>query len=225
MKKIFSDKIINIDENYFDNQFLFEIPLRLEYENEIDLSILLREKENKNLHYKKDYKLWSEVFSPKDELRIFEELVEKTLKNWKKVHISNISLAEEVEIIKNLYLNLDYFNKELNYFEVDFANAPVTIGVNINNLIYSFKDYKSQRDKILFVPPPREPRHIKAINAGINSRTISTIWLNWKEEELSVLKNLVLQEKINLIQLGNCIYYNYKKIWFNLENKEIIIKL
>lgn len=225
MKKVYSDKIINIDENYFDNKFIFEIPTKLEYENEVDISLLLKNFENKNLDYKKDYKLWSEVYSPKDELRIFEEIVENTLKNNKKVYISNISLSEEVEIIKNLYLDLWYFNKELNYFEVDFANSLITIGVNINNLIYSFKDYKSLRDKILFVPPPREPRHIKTINAAINSKIISTISLNWDISELMILKNIILQEKINLLQLGNCIYYNYEKIGFKNDKKEIIIEL
>lgn len=225
MKQILEKSIININENIFDNKFLFTIPSEANFDKEIDMWELLLPTKNENLNYKKDYKLWSEVFSPKDELRIFEEIVENTLKNWKKVHISNISLAEEIEIIKNLYTDLWYFNKELNCFEVDFTNSPITIWVNINNLIYSFKDYKSLREKILFVPPPREPRHIKAINAWINSKVISTISLNWKNEEFDSLKELILEEKINLLQLWNCIYYNYSKIWFSIKQKEIVIEL
>lgn len=127
MKKVLENSIINIDENYFDNKFLFQIPSDLKSNIEVDMRELISEYKNENLNYKKDYKLWSEVYSPKDELAIFTEVFEKALKNNSKIHISNISLAEEIDMVKNLYLDLGYFDKELNRFEIDFTNAPVTI--------------------------------------------------------------------------------------------------
>jgi hypothetical protein len=106
MKKILENKIINIDENLLDNKFLFNIPLNLNSPIEIDISELLKRCRNDNLEYKKDYKLWSEVYSPKDELRIFEEIYEDAITNAKKIHISNCSLAEEIEMVKSLYQDL-----------------------------------------------------------------------------------------------------------------------
>jgi dihydroorotase-like cyclic amidohydrolase len=169
MKQITQNSIINIDENLFDGRFLFNIPADKSFSQEVDMSKLLMSTKNESLDYKKDYKLWSEVYSPKDELNIFTEIFEDAVSSGKKIHISNISLVEEIDMAKDLYLKLGYFNEELNCFQIDFKNAPVTIGVNINNVIYSFKDYKELNEKILFVPPPREPRHQKAIKSAINS--------------------------------------------------------
>jgi len=70
------------------------------------MSELLLPTKNDNLDYRKDYKLWSEVYSPKEELRIFTEIFDEAIKTDRKVHISNISLAEEIDIVKNLYMDL-----------------------------------------------------------------------------------------------------------------------
>lgn len=225
MKKITQNSIINIDENLFDNKFLFDIPVNPVWKNEIDLSLRLKEFKNENLEYKKDYKLWSEVYSPKDELRIFEELIEDTLSSNSKVHISNISLAEEVDIVRDLYLKLWYYNPELNSYEIDFINAPVTIWVNVRNIIYSFKDYKSLKDKMLFLPPPREPRHQKAIKAAINSWIISMLNLNDIHNESFYLEDMLKQESINLIKLWKILYFNFKKRGFDFALNEIILNL
>lgn len=225
MKKVWENSIVNIDENYFDNKFLFEIPTGLNFDREVDMSELLVWYKNENLNYKKDYKLWSEVYSPKDEFAIFTEVFEKALKNNSKIHISNISLAEEIEMVKKLYLDLGYFDKELNRFEIDFANAPVTIWVNIRNIIYSFKDYKSLREKILFVPPPREPRHQKAIKSAINSWVISMISLNNIEEEKTFLLEIIKEEKTSLVRLACALNYNYSRRWFSFEQKELVLTI
>jgi hypothetical protein len=92
MKKIFKDKIVNIDENIFDNKFLFDY-LEFDYKNSevevFDMKELLKEKENTELlnNLKGKYAMYSEVFSPKDELEIFEELFEYSISNNKKIHI------------------------------------------------------------------------------------------------------------------------------------------
>jgi len=225
MKKILESAIINVDENYFDNKFLFQIPTNLQFDREVDMSELLGKCRNESLNYKKDYKLWSEVYSPKDELKIFTELLEDVVENNKRIHISNISLAEEIDMVKKLYLDLWYFDKELNCFKIDFENAPVTIGVNIRNIIYSFKDYKSMREKILFIPPSREPRHQKAIKSAINSWVISTISLNNREDESKYLVEIIKEEKTSLVRLVCALYFNFIHRWFvcNTEELELII--
>ncbi|MCK9272418.1 hypothetical protein M0P65_02625 [Candidatus Gracilibacteria bacterium] len=227
MKQIFENKIITVGENHFDNKFLFYLPANLSCDFEVDMAELLLPYKNENLDFKKDYKMWNQVFSPKDELKIFEEIVEKTLKENKKIHLENISLIEEVQIIRNLYLDLGYFNESLNRFEIDFKNAPVTIGANISNLIYSFKDYNKLKSSIFFIPPPREPRHQKALKNALNSGVISTIKIGEenKEKGLEFLKQLISEEKINLLKLGRSLYFNYKNIGYGLDKSEIIIEI
>ncbi|EKE26488.1 MAG: hypothetical protein ACD_4C00267G0006 [uncultured bacterium (gcode 4)] len=225
MKQIFENKIINIDESIFDNRFLFKIASNCKSDFDVDIWKLLLEYKNENLNYKKDYKLWNEVYSPKSELEIFEKLLEDNIKNNKKIHISNISLQEEVQIIKDIYLDLGYFNVELNKFEIDFKNSPVTLWVNINNLMYSFKDYNRKKEEIFFIPPPREPRHQKNLKSGINSWVVSTIQINNNNEEFNFLKDLINEEKINLLKLWRNLFYNYKKIGFVFDESEIIIEM
>ncbi|EKE28383.1 MAG: hypothetical protein ACD_3C00067G0017 [uncultured bacterium (gcode 4)] len=223
MKQVTQNSIINIDENKFDNKFLFIIPLEATFENEVDLATLLSSSKNPNLDYKKDYKLWSEVYSPKDELRIFTEVFEDAIKNDKKIHISNISLSEEIEMVKDLYLELGYFNKELNRFEIDFNDSPITIWVSMNNIIYSFKDYKQLKEKILFVPPPREPKHQKSIRSAINSWIISTISLNNPSGDKIHIESMIKEEKTSLVRLASMLYYNFKNRGFEVKAWELTI--
>ncbi len=223
MKQVTQNSIINIDSEISDKRFLFKVPKQASSEKEVDMAKLLSSEKNDQLDYKKDYKLWSEVYSPKDELRIFTEVFEDVLKNKKKIHISNISLAEEIDMVKDLYLELGYFNPELNRFEIDFAESPITIGVSMNNVIYSFKDYKQMREKILFVPPPREPRHQKAIRSAMNSWVISTISLNGDQSDIAHMESVIREEKTSLVRLASMIYYNFLKRWFSAVDDEIII--
>lgn len=58
---------------------------------------------NSKLNYKNDYKLYNEVYSPKGELKVFNEIFDDSLKTGRKVHIVGISLREEVEILKDYY--------------------------------------------------------------------------------------------------------------------------
>lgn len=227
MKQIFENKIITIDENHFDNKFLFYLPHNLSCDFEVDMAELLLPYKNENLDTQKDFKMWNQVYSPKDELKIFEGIVEKTLKENKKIHIENISLIEEIQIIRKLYLDLGYFNESLNRFEIDFKNAPITIWANISNLIYSFKDYNKFKSSIFFIPPPREPKHQKALKNALNSWVISTIKIEDKNQEKSLefLKELINEEKINLIKLWRSLYFNYRNIWYKSDKTEIIVEI
>ncbi len=170
MKQVLSHSITLIsDTNPLDNQYLFQIATDISSSIIIDLAELLKEFRNDRVEYKKDYKLWNQVYSPDKELEIFQEIIEKALENRQKIHIINCTLREEVEIVREFYEKLGYFNQEENRFIVPFATAPVTIGVNIRNIVYSTKDYKSQRENICFIPPPRESGHVKTLFSGINS--------------------------------------------------------
>jgi len=113
MKQIFKDKIINIDSNIEDNNFLIK---KLNYEKTISnnnfevifLSDLLKERKNLEMLEKAKEKpaTWSNVYSSKDEFKIFKELFDDSLKNNKKIHIVWITLWEEIEILEEYYRKL-----------------------------------------------------------------------------------------------------------------------
>ncbi len=86
MKKVLNDKIVNIENTpLFDNKFLFSY-LESDYIWEnievFYMSELLKNKENtellSNLNWK--YAMYSEVYSPKDELEIFVYLFNYAIK-------------------------------------------------------------------------------------------------------------------------------------------------
>jgi len=93
MKKIYRDKILNIsDTDIFDNTFVFEYFSEKKISSEVKVIYLrdiLEKKKNSEILEKVKYKpaMWSEVYSPKDELEIFTGLFENALKNNTKIHI------------------------------------------------------------------------------------------------------------------------------------------
>lgn len=213
MKQVSSSSITLIpDTDPLDNRYLFSIATDITSPIIIDLAELLKEFRNDRVEYKKDYKLWNQVYPTEKELELFRETVEKALMNKQKIHIINCTLREEVQIVRELYESFGYFDEKENRFVVPFAIAPVTIGVNIRNLAYSTKDYKSRRDHICFIPPPREPGHVKTLFAAINSGVISTVNMNDPLTEKELLNNLLDTEKINLTTLAQVLYGNYLEI-------------
>jgi hypothetical protein len=94
MKRVFPDKIVNIDNtDKFDNKFLFDY-LECDYSSNSDveviyLSDLLEPKRNEEVFVKVVNKpaMYSNVYSPEDELAIFTELFNDAIQNKKKIHI------------------------------------------------------------------------------------------------------------------------------------------
>lgn len=166
MKQVLSQSISLIPgTDVLDNRYLFRVATDISAPFVIDLALLLKEFRNDRVEYKKDYKLWNDVYPGEKELELFQEILEKALTSGQKVHIINCTLREEIQIIRDLYENLGYFDAKENCFIVPFETALVTIGINIRNLSYSTKDYKSKRESICFIPPPREPGHTKSLFA------------------------------------------------------------
>ncbi|OIP54875.1 hypothetical protein AUK10_00300 [Candidatus Gracilibacteria bacterium CG2_30_37_12] len=221
MKQVLSYSITLIpDTDPFDNQYFFQVATDISSPIIIDLAEVLKEFRNDRVDFKKDYKLWNQVYPTEKELELFQEIVEKALIKRKKVHIINCTLREEVQIIRELYEKLGYFDEKENRFMVPFITAPVTIGVNIRNLVYSTKDYKSKREQICFIPPPREPGHVKTLFAAINSWMISTVNMNDISQEKELLKTLLDTEKINLTILAQVLSGNYLEMGCQIGKKE-----
>lgn len=230
MKKVFKDKIINFDEKIFDNKFLFSY-LKSDYKAEnievFFIEELLKEKENtellNNLNWK--FAMYSEVFSPKDELEIFENLFNYAISNNKKIHIVGITLKEELEILEKYYEESGFLREDVNCFIPDFSNTLVTVSVNIENLIWRWSDYKANWKKIFFIPPVRESGQNKAMFKGINKGSIASIYIKNFENEKNIefLENSIKNEQILPITFAKVLNYNLEEIGFSGEEKNLVI--
>lgn len=230
MKKVFKDKIINFDEKIFDNKFLFSY-LKSDYKAEnievFFIEELLKEKENtellNNLNWK--FAMYSEVFSPKDELEIFENLFNYAISNNKKIHIVGITLKEELEILEKYYEESGFLREDVNCFIPDFKNTLVTVSVNIENLIWRWSDYKANWKKIFFIPPVRESGQNKAMFKGINRGSIASIYIKNFENEKNIefLENSIKNEQILPITFAKVLNYNLEEIGFSGEEKNLVI--
>lgn len=93
MKKIYKDKILNIPEtDVFDSTFLFEYFINIQGSQDVEiiyLRNLLHTKKNEEILERVGEKpaMYSEVYSPSDELDIFSRLFENALSEKKKIHI------------------------------------------------------------------------------------------------------------------------------------------
>lgn len=235
MKKVYKDKIINIpNTDLFDNKFLFEF-LETDYRAKnievFYMSELLKKKENtellNNLNWK--WAIYSEVYSPKEEFEIFEELFNYAILNNKKIHIVWITLKQELDILEKYYTEKWYLREDVNCFIPNFWEVLVTVSVNIENLIWRWSDYKANWKSIFFIPPVRESGQNKAMFKWINRWSIAGIFISWKsgsEEVLGLdfLEKCIQEEKILPLTLAKVLNYNLKEIWFNWKEKKVEIK-
>lgn len=230
MKKIYKDKILTIPgTNLFDQTFLFEVFQKKEFPKNVEviyIKELLEKKENKDIfHQLEKYpSMWSEVYSPKDELEIFIELFENALKNNKKIHIVGITLDEEIKILEQYYEKLGFIREDINAFDVDFTIPLVTVSCYLENIMWKGSDYKRLWKKIFRNPPIREAGQVKALYKWINRGVI--VWIdieNLSDEVVDFLKQELLNEHILALTLWKVLKYNYEDIGVKWEVKEITI--
>lgn len=231
MKKIHIDKIINIEKtDLFDNKFLFDFLLNLENKNEeleiIYLSDLLEKRKNYEVleKTKEKYAMYSNVYSPEDELEIFQNLFDNAIKNNKKIHIVWITLKEEVEILEKYYEELWFLTEDINCFDINFEIPLVTVSVKIENIMWKWSDYKSMKEKIFFNPPIRESWQVKAMFKWINRGVIAWIFISNYQENLEIfLWDCIRWENILPLILAKVLKYNFDSIWLKWQKKELIV--
>jgi len=229
MKKILKDKIINIENTeVFDNKFLFDY-LEINDDKDIEviyISDLLESKKNNEILKKVNEKpaMYSNVYSPEDELEIFQTLFDDAIKNNKKIHIVWITLDDEIKILEKYYRDLWFMREDINCFDPDFSIPLVTASVKIENIIWKWSDYKAQRSNIFFNPPIRESWQVKAMFKWINRGVTAWIYItNYTKEVEEFLWNCVREEKILSLTLSKVLNYNLLDVWFNWNKKELII--
>lgn len=225
MKQILKNKIIDIDSNYFDNKFLFEIYNFSKWINSDDAKIiymsdLLEKRKNETLleKVKVHPAMWSEVYSPSDELEIFTEIFENAISKKEKTHIIWITLKEEVEMLEKYYEELWFFDESINCYKVDFKIPYISTSVDIKNLIWRWSDYKRMWKEIFFVPPIREAGQVKSMYKWINRWSIAWIYIdNIWTEEIEFLQKELKEEHILPLTLAKVLNYNYEDLWVEWE--------
>ncbi len=229
MKKVYSNKILNIENtDLFDNRFLFDVLYDYKCDDieVIYMSDLLEEKKNEEIleQIKDKPAMYSNMYSPKDELEIFQGLFDEAIKNNKKIHIIWVTLDEEIKILEDYYSSMGYMREDINCFEVDFSKALVTVSVKIENLMWKWSDYKAQRENIFFNPPIRESWQVKAMFKWINRWVTAWIYIsNFSQNVINFLSNCVKSESILSMTFAKVLYYNLEQIWFKWQKKELII--
>ena len=236
MKQIFKDKIINIDDNISDKKFLIK---KLDWEKNmissddieiIFLSDLLEERKNLEMLEKSKIKpaTYSNVYSPKDEFEIFEELFNSAIKNTKKTHIVWVTLDEEIKLLEDYYTKLGFFSEDINAFKVDFSKVLVSVSVKIENLIWRGSDYKAMGNKIFFNPPIRESGQVKAMFKWVNRWVTAWIYSPHLtspegEEYRKFLNKEIIEEHILAINLAKVLNYNLSDFWIKAGESDFII--
>lgn len=230
MKKIHTDAIVNIPNTpVFDRTFLFEYLTDIRASQQVEIIFLrdlLEKKKNEEILAKVATKpaMWSEVYSPKDELEIFTELFEKALEEKKRIHIVGITLWEEVKMLEEYYESLGFMREDINAFEVDFSIPLVTASCHVENLIWRGSDYKAQKDAIFFNPPVRESGQNKAIFKGITRGVIAGIELgDFSGQTQEFIGNCVREEKILPLHMGKVLLYNLLDIGLTWTKKDLEI--
>lgn len=112
MKYIGKDSIVHMqDTEVFDQKFFFDVLLP-EYTSTERKIIFMRDEleryKNDEILKKTSEKpaMYSEVYSPKDELAIFTKLFDFALTYNQKIHITGITLAQEIQILEAYYTEL-----------------------------------------------------------------------------------------------------------------------
>ncbi len=231
MKKVFPDKIINIPgTDVFDETFLFDY-LQCDYSWNTDveviyLSDLLEERKNEEILEKAKQKpaMYSNVYSPGDELEIFTKLFEDAIQNNKKIHIVWVTLDEEIKMLEEYYTKLGFMRENINCFDPDFWVPNVTVSVKVENLMWKGSDYKRMWKQIFFNPPIRESGQVKAMFKWINRWVTAWIYVENKTQEIEdFLWNCIKEEKILSLHISKLLKYNLEQIWFSWENTEFIV--
>ncbi len=238
MKQICRDSIQNIEgTDIFDEIFVFEnMSLKKEnqrnmfvpwisdeiivYENNnvliVFLEDILQKRKNDSLLEKiqKYPAMWSEVYSPKDELEIFSRLFDFAIWENKKIHIIWITLWKEIDMLEKYYHNLWFFDTDNNTFKPDFSIPLVTVSVKIENIMWRGSDYKRLWNKIFLCPPIREAWEVKNLFKWINRGVIAGVYFCQRTEEVTWFLEVQIKEETFLpLTLWKLLKYNYESIW------------
>lgn len=230
MKKVHKDKIVNVDgTDTFDNMFQFEY---LDWAKSEGIEVvflwdILKKRKNEDILKKVKEKpaMWSEVYSPKDELEIFENVFDTAIQEKKRTHIVWVTLKEEIEILEEYYEKLWFLREDINCFDPDFWVPLVTVSVCIENLIWKGSDYKRMGKKIFFTPPIRESWQTKAMFKGINRGVTAGIYIkDFNKEIEEFLSECIKEERVLPLTLWKVLKYNLWEAWLQWKSKDLQIK-
>jgi len=217
MKHVQKNQIINISQDK-PNTFLFEYfksPLTRGL-GLVDMGAELEKYKNTDLLAQTKLKpaMWGNIYSPEDEMSIFQTVFDQAISTNTPVHISWITLKQELEILEKYYHEQGYFAEDINCYTPDFSKCLVTVSVNIENLMWRWSDYKRMWEAIFFNPPIRESGQVKALFKWINRWVIAGInFWELSQDKTNFLSQCILDEKILPITLAKILKYNLEDMW------------
>ncbi len=240
MKKIYKDTILNIpNTNVFDRTFVFDYFLEYSAPKDITLIYLrdiLWDTKNEDIlpRIQEKSAMWSEVYSPKDELRIFQQVFEEAIAKKQRIHVVWVTLQEEIQLLEEYYTQLGFLRKDINAFDIDFSVPLVTVSCYIENLMWKWSDYKRMGKKIFFCPPIRSSSHNKALFKGITRGVIAGIDMNQNTNGSDILEDMpvdynqflwdcIRTEKILPLHMGKILKYNLEDMWCMWKIKQLQI--
>lgn len=230
MKYVWKNNITHIQgTDMFEDTFVFSSITQKRYPQDVQVISLKQELEKKKNDkildkVKVHPAMWSEVYSPKDELEIFTYFFEEARQNNTKIHFEWITLFEEIQMIESYYREEGFFDETINCFDVDFSKVYISSSVHIENLMWRWSDYRRMGKKIFFCPPIREAGQVKSLFTGINRWSIAGILL-WdiNEYKLQFLKIQLQEEHILPITLWKVLRYNFEYLWCLIQEIDEII--
>ena len=220
MKQVQKNQIINISTDK-PNTFLFEYLENFSSDIKVvDMAEELEKYKNNDLLDQLDNKpaMWGNVYSPEDELTIFETVFNEAISTNTHTHIVWITLKQELEMLEKYYHEQWYFAEDINCYMPDFSKCLITVSVNIENLMWRWSDYKRMWKEIFFNPPIRESGQVKALFKWINRWVIA--WINFWEftaNKVDFLSQCITDEKILPITLAKILKYNLEDMWMSWE--------
>ena len=220
MKRILHDRIVQIPDTSYDDRYVFTV-----VEGRGDRIVDLRDRYGARADRTAVSRRWDDVLPASVELDVFREAYDEAIRSGRSTHIEPVSLRDTVELVRDLYQSLGYYDASLNTYIPDLARCPVSIGIDIHNLVYSYKDGKRLGGSD-HLPPIREPRHQKALSQGINAGIIATLRLTGEDrEDVQLLRELLLSEKISLLRLGQVLGGAYAQMGVAGDTRDIIVDL
>lgn len=229
MKKIYSDKIVNVSgTDLFDATFVYEY---LQWDKVQDRKVIFLADEAekyKNISFldkiREKPAMWGNIYAPEMELKIFKDFFDDAIAKNQKIHIVGVTLGEEIEILETYYQELGFLREDINCFDPDFSVPLVTVSVCIENLMWKGSDYKRMGEKIFFNPPIRESGETKAMFKGISRGVMAGIFIkNFDESVQKFLQQTIVNEDIMPLAMGKILCFNLEKVGIKGTKKEFLL--
>ncbi len=170
MKRVLPDRIVEIPDQTSQRGWVFSVPSRRTGKI-FDMRQWLESHKNTDIDASCDPKLRSAEYPETSEIAAYD-----ATSTLDRVMIAGVSTSGIIDLVRSRYDALGYFCDFQNRYRVP-EDAPVSLAVHIEHLLFCYKDLYSHADARTIIPPFREPHHARSCLAAVNSGMISAIMI------------------------------------------------